>query len=204
VRVGTTWASVTPGSGPPPPPSTNVVITAITVLTGGNNGDVELRGTGGTPNDTYEVETSSDVTIPLTNWVPSGIHQFDANGDFICTNGVTPSTQRRFFAIHTGGTNSIPPSPPTIVSQPQDRTNSAGTTATFTVGVSGTPPFRYQWFYNTVNALSGKTNATLTLNNVQVSDSGGYSALVSNVAGSVTSVVAQLVVTNVFSAPSII
>ncbi len=204
VRIGTTWASVTPTGAPPPPPSTNVVITAINILTGQNDGDVELRGTGGTPNGFFEVETSSDITLPLTNWLPSGIHQFDSQGNFVCTNGVTPGTQQRFFAINVGGTNSIPPSPPVILSQPQDSTNSAGTTATFTVGVSGTPPFRYQWFYNTVNPLAGKTNATLVLNNVQASDSGGYSVLVSNMVGSVTSVVAQLVVTNVFSAPSIV
>jgi pectate lyase len=204
VRIGTTWASVTPTGAPPPPPSTNVVITAISILTGNNDGDVELRGTGGTPNGSYEVETSSDITIPLTNWLPSGIHQFDSLGNFVSTNGVTPGTQQRFFAINVTGTNSLPPSPPVILSQPQDRTNSAGTTATFTVGVSGTPPFRYQWFYNIVNPLAGKTNSTCTLNNIQVGDTGGYSVLVSNVAGSVTSVVAQLVVTNVYSAPTIV
>jgi pectate lyase len=206
MRVGTAWADVTPSSGEPPPPtSTNLVITAINVLSGGlNDGDVELRGTGGPANGSYEVETSSDVSIPYTNWIPSGIHQFDSQGNFACTNGVTPGTLQRFFIVRVGGTNNLPPSPPVIVSQPQDRTNSAGTTATFTVGVSGSPPFNYQWFLNSLTPLSAGTNATLTLANVQTSDSGGYSVLVSNSAGSITSATAQLLVTNVFSAPVII
>jgi pectate lyase len=200
LRIGTTWADVTPSSGPPPPEA-HPVITEISILP---SGDVLLRGTGGTSNGSYEVETSSDITIPVSNWIPVEIHQFDASGNFECTNPVTPGEMQRFFVIHTGGTNSIPPSPPVIVSQPQDTTNSAGTTATFTVGVSGSPPFNYQWYFNSITPLSGKTNSTLTLNNVQTSDSGGYSILVSNVAGSITSAVAQLLVTNVFSAPSII
>ena len=205
VRVGTTWADVTPSSGPPPVVGpTNVVITAINILTGGNDGDVELIGKGGLTNGNYEVETSTDISIPYTNWLPVGIHQFDSLGNFVCTNGVTPGTLQRFFIVRVGGTNSLPPTPPIIVSQPQDRTNSAGTTATFTVGVSGSPPFSYQWYLNSITPLSGKTSSTLTLNDVQTGDSGGYSILVSNSAGSITSSIAQLLVTNVFSAPSII
>jgi pectate lyase len=207
-RVGTTWADVTSTNGATPPPvegPTNVVITAINVLVGGlNDGDVELIGKGGPANGNYEVETSSDVSIPYTNWLPVAIHQFDSLGNFACTNGVTPGTLQRFFIVRVGGTNSLPPTPPVILTQPQDRTNSAGTTATFTVGVSGSPPFSYQWFLNSITPLSAGTNATLTLNNVQTGDSGGYSVLVSNSAGSITSSTAQLLVTNVFSAPVIL
>jgi len=200
VHIGTSWADVTP-SGAPPPPTPKPVITQIIRQP---SGDVELHGIGGTPNGSFEVETTTDITTPFTNWLPAGIFQFDSSGNFGCTSPVTPSETIRFFTVHTGGTNSVPPTPPTIVTQPQDTTNSAGTIATFTVGVSGSPPFYYQWFLNSVTPLSGKTNSTLTLNNVQTTDSGGYSALISNVAGSVTSVVAQLLVTNVFSSPIII
>ena len=163
-----------------------------------------LQGTGGPTNGSYEVETTTDVTVPLTNWLPAGIFQFDSYGNFGCTSPVTPGTPIRFFTIHVGGTNSIPPTPPVILTQPQDTTNSAGTIATFTVGVSGSPPFSYQWYLNSVTQLAGGTNSTLTLHNVQTTDSGGYSVIVGNVAGSITSMVAQLLVTNVFSAPMII
>ncbi len=204
VRIGTSWADVTPagGSPPPPPPSTtNVVVTGFSILP---SGDVFLQGTGGPTNGSYEVETTTDVTVPLTNWLPAGIFQFDSYGNFGCTSPVTPGTPIRFFTIHVGGTNSIPPTPPVILTQPQDTTNSAGTIATFTVGVSGSPPFSYQWYLNSVTQLAGGTNSTLTLHNVQTTDSGGYSVIVGNVAGSITSMVAQLLVTNVFSAPMII
>jgi len=41
--------------------------------------------------------------------------------------------------------------------QPQSVTNLAGTTAIFSVAVTGTPPFAYQWFFNSSIALSGDT-----------------------------------------------
>ncbi|HVM59822.1 MAG TPA: immunoglobulin domain-containing protein [Verrucomicrobiae bacterium] len=204
LRVGTSWADVTPTSSgpPPPPPSTNgVVITTISFTSGG---DFYLQGTGGTPGSNFEIETSTDMTIPFTNWLPAGNFKFDSLGNFGVTSPVTPGTLQRFFTINVGGTNSVPLSPPVILTQPQDTTNSAGTTATFTVGVSGSPPFGFQWYLNSVTPLGGGTNLTLTLNNVQTTDSGGYSVIVSNTAGSVTSVVAQLLVTNVLSAPVIV
>ena len=50
---------------------------------------------------------------------------------------------------------------------------------TFTVGVFCAAPFAYQWNSNNV-AVPGATNATLTLTNVSLSDSGSYSVLVTN------------------------
>ena len=44
--------------------------------------------------------------------------------------------------------------------------------------------------------MSGATSSTLTLTNVQASDTGNYTVVVTNVAGSVTSEVATLTVTN--------
>ncbi len=74
---------------------------------------------------------------------------------------------------------------PVITSQPVDQTNAAGTTARFSVGASGTS-LRYQWFKGAV-AINGATNATLTLAAVFAGDRGGYSVMVSNAYGSVTS-----------------
>ena len=67
----------------------------------------------------------------------------------------------------------------------------SGTSVFFEVGASGTGPFSYQWRRNGI-VLARQTNATLELANVQVSDSGDYSALVSNAAGAVASAVANL------------
>ena len=71
--------------------------------------------------------------------------------------------------------------PVAIVRQPQDQTVLPGGTVTFQVGVSGTPPFRYQWRRNgqVIDPL-GQGGDTLTLANVQTTQAGYYSVMVAN------------------------
>jgi hypothetical protein len=89
--------------------------------------------------------------------------------------------------------------PPLITVQPASLTNNAGTTAAFSVMAGGSLPLAYQWQDNGTNLtdggdISGSATAELTLANVQDSDVAGYSVAITNVAGSVTSSVANLVV----------
>jgi hypothetical protein len=78
--------------------------------------------------------------------------------------------------------------PPSIVGQPQGSTNVLqGGYFTLTVSASGTAPLRYQWRLNATNNLSNATNASLTLTNLQLTNSGLLSCLVTNSFGSVTS-----------------
>ncbi len=93
--------------------------------------------------------------------------------------------------------------PPAIETDTQDQTALVGQDATFNVLASGTLPLGYQWYYNTNTVLTNAISSILTLTNVQLSDSGGYSVVVTNSYGSVTSSVAQLTV-NTAIAPSII
>jgi arylsulfatase A-like enzyme len=91
--------------------------------------------------------------------------------------------------IHSAGAQ------PVITQQPQNQTNIAGTTATFTVGATGTPPLSYQWIFNSLaNRLPGATNDTLILPNVQASNAGLYRVVITNDAGSTQSVSARLTV----------
>ncbi|MEP6664490.1 MAG: immunoglobulin domain-containing protein, partial [Verrucomicrobiota bacterium] len=88
---------------------------------------------------------------------------------------------------------------PGIATQPQSRTNNAGTTATFTVEATGTAPLIYQWKKNDENLsnggnISGATSATLTLSNVNGSDAANYTTTISNSGGSLDSAVATLTV----------
>jgi hypothetical protein len=87
---------------------------------------------------------------------------------------------------------------PGIVSGPQSQAVQQGSSASFTVGPSGQAPFRYQWYFgtNAISAVSNPTatNATLVLNNLQLSQSGAYSVVVSNSISSVASSPATLVV----------
>lgn len=73
--------------------------------------------------------------------------------------------------------------PPWFTNQPVSVTNNAGTSATFTAAALGTTNLYYQWFKNGTNPLAGQTNTSLTLANVQTSDAGGYSLMVSNITG---------------------
>lgn len=80
---------------------------------------------------------------------------------------------------------------------PASRINMLGTTATFSVGVTGTAPFSYQWRRNGTNLLnggsvSGVTTSNVTLSAVSTNDPANYTVVVANPAGSVTSVVAVL------------
>ena len=66
-------------------------------------------------------------------------------------------------------------------------------TNTLTVTVSGTAPLRYQWFYNTTNAVGSNTNF-LTFSPVQMTNAGSYFVVVTNAFGAATSGVANLAV----------
>jgi hypothetical protein len=84
---------------------------------------------------------------------------------------------------------------PVITGQPQNQIVAAAGTATFQVMATSTTPLSYQWRRNGID-LSGKTNATLTIANVQAADAGDYSVVVSNNRGSVISVAARLQLLN--------
>ncbi len=82
---------------------------------------------------------------------------------------------------------------PIIVTQPQSQTAQAGNNVTFSVVASAYPLPNYQWQFNG-NRISGANSAILTLNSVTAANSGGYSVVVSNTYGSVTSATASLAV----------
>jgi hypothetical protein len=84
-------------------------------------------------------------------------------------------------------------SPPVILSQPQSTNVFVSQSVTFSVGVFGSPPLRYQWRFNGAN-ISGATNPALPLTNLQLSNSGSYSVRITNAIGSVLSVDATLLV----------
>jgi hypothetical protein len=62
----------------------------------------------------------------------------------------------------------------------------AGRSVSFTAVAVGLAPFSFQWFHDGA-ALPGATNATLTIDNAQATDEGGYSVAVSNPYGTASS-----------------
>ncbi len=93
------------------------------------------------------------------------------------------------IAFHLSFSNSAP----IITFQPQNRSAVTGSNATFSVTALGIPPLSYQWRFNGSD-IAGATDATRTISNVQPVNEGGYSVVVANSFGAVTSTVATLTV----------
>jgi enediyne biosynthesis protein E4 len=89
-----------------------------------------------------------------------------------------------FFAF-TGSTA------PRILTEPLSQAANPSSNVTFAAVGSGIPPLRFQWFGNGA-ALIGKTNPVCVLTNLQSTDAGYYSVVVSDSSGSVTSRLARL------------
>jgi len=199
VRIGTNWADVTPSGGTPPPPPIPVPVITNAALTVDS---FVLRGTNGPANGDYDVLASTNLLSPLSQWPVIGTDGFDTSGHFTFASSIVADTPQRFYIVRVAGTNP-PPVGPAITVQPQDTTNLLGNSATFSVSATGTAPLSYRWYFNTNTPVNGGTGPTLTLANVQYTNAGGYSVVVTNVAGSVTSRVAQLIVTNIETPPFI-
>jgi hypothetical protein len=95
------------------------------------------------------------------------------------------------------------PVAPTITTQPASQTVTAGQTATFTVVAGGTAPLSYQWKKNGAN-IGGATSASYTTSSTTTADSGStFAVVVTNTAGTVTSIAATLTVNAAPVAPAI-
>ncbi|HWW03458.1 MAG TPA: LamG-like jellyroll fold domain-containing protein [Candidatus Acidoferrum sp.] len=86
-------------------------------------------------------------------------------------------------ATHGRGAYRIALGPPTIVLTPASVTNYVGSSATFSPSVVGQPALGFQWTYNGRN-LAGANSPTLTLTNLQTTNSGTYTLWASNSFGS--------------------
>jgi subtilisin-like proprotein convertase family protein len=130
--------------------------------------------------------TSSSLTL-------SNVQSTDSGGGYnaIVNNGFGSATS--VVAILTVLT------PPSITPQPQNATNFAGTTASFTSGATGSPTLSYRWQFNGTpladgSRITGSGTSSLTISNVQNIDAGNYTLVVTNTVGSTTSAVAVLAV----------
>ena len=192
VRIGTTWASVTPASGAvQQPPASGPLVTQTLMSPAG----VILRGTNGAANGTYRVLGSTNVVLPVAQWSVISTQSFSSNGSFAYTNPLVPGTAQQFFRL-VSGANTNPPvgTPPGIISQPQNQFVAEGQGALFSIGASGSTPLSYQWYFNTNTPISGATSSSYQISSVTPNDAGGYSVIITNSAGSTNSIVATLTV----------
>jgi hypothetical protein len=145
--------------------------------------------------------------LNLTNLV-SQVQASSARGTLMITN-VQPTDAGTYQLIVTNAVGAITSAPfslsvqtmsPAITQQPTNLTVVTGEDATFSVAVSGTAPHFFQWVFNETNAVTGGTNAQLTITNAQTANAGNYQVVITNVAGSITSNPALLQVVD--AAPS--
>jgi hypothetical protein len=80
-----------------------------------------------------------------------------------------------------------------FTSQPQSQVGYWGQGVTFNASVASVSPFGYQWFFGT-NQIPNATNSALVLTNLQFTNAGSYSVVVTNDSGSITSNPANLTV----------
>jgi uncharacterized delta-60 repeat protein len=165
----------------------------ITWLRGGTSPEVWRTTFESSTNDTSWTALGSGVRIP-GGWQLTGIS--------LPTNGTIRARGYAAGGYHNGSGWFVETRFSTLVrllSQPQSRTNDAGTAAEFSVEASGAPPLGYRWFKAGEpmvdgGNVSGATSASLALANVLGADGGDYWVVVTSSSGSVTSAVATLTV----------
>jgi len=153
--------------------------------------------------DTTNFSVSVSGTSPLSyQWSLNGTNLTGATSDSLVLANIQLTNAGNYSITVTNLYGSATSSnalltvlthPPLITNQPANQTINIGDTATFAVGVSGTLPLAYQWSWNGTN-LSGATNASLILANVQTTNAGNYAVIVTNLYGSATSSNALLTV----------
>jgi gamma-glutamyltranspeptidase / glutathione hydrolase len=117
------------------------------------------------------------------------------------------TTGGAYYVVITNGAASVTSAPagvsvggaPAILTQPSDLTNFPGSQATFAVTAMGTAPLAYQWLKNRTNLadganVSGARTNVMTVGSVGLDDAGTYAVVISNSAGTVTSLGATLTV----------
>lgn len=76
-------------------PKTTPVIASTTVT----ESNVILKGTNGFLNAVYNVLTTTNLSLPTSNWTVSATRVFDSSGNFSTTNAIDPGTSRQFYWI---------------------------------------------------------------------------------------------------------
>ena len=159
----------------------------MVTITGTNLTGTSSVTFGGTAATTVTVASPTSVTC-VTPAKPAGAVTV------VLTTASGTATMPNAYTYVTNATA------PIITSQPASVTVNPNQTATFTVVATGTPAPTYQWQRNGAN-INGATAASYTTPVLTAADHGAtFRCQVTNIAGSVTSVAANL---SVNAAPAI-
>lgn len=161
--------------------------------------------------------TSAQFTVAASGTGPIGYQWFfnatnlliDATNATLTLTAISPATAGSYSVVvgnpygsaASASATLIVAVPPFIVQQPLSLTVMEGDTATFSVTAGGSEPLSYHWYFNESTLLADITGPTLELDQVAPENVGGYSVIVSNAYGSVTTVEAELSVLEINLSP---
>ncbi len=143
-------------------------------------------------------DTTGALTLPYPWRIGTGSGNYGSSRYFtgnLCevamyTNGLTAAQVLNHY--YFGELNSSPTvSVPIIVTQPQPQSTYMGGSVSFSVSAVSAFATTNQWLKNG-DPLTGQTNSTLTLENVQPGDAVNYSVVVGNINGTTNSFPASL------------
>jgi len=155
-------------------------------------------------NVTFTV-SASGTPAPTFQWRKNGSAISGATGATLTLNSITSADAATYTVVasNVAGTatsngavltvTGSSSGAPVITTQPTSQSVATGASVTFTVAVSGTAPFSYQWKFNG-NAISGATSSSFTINNAQSANAGIFSVTVGNAAGTIDSIFVSLIV----------
>lgn len=126
-------------------------------------------------------------------WTCNDTNLSGATNSVLALTNVQPSLGGTYYTLVASNASGMATSGPIILNevasevavQPQWQTAFPSYNVTFTATVTGKGPFSYQWRFGGTN-LDAATTTSLSLANVQMSQTGTYSLLVSNEFGIVT------------------
>ena len=155
--------------------------------------------TAGNPATFSLVSTSG--TAMTYQWLYNGNPLPGANADSFVIASAQPGDVGGYAVVVSNDSGSTTsrvatltlPNSPVITVQPTSQSVAQNSPVTLDVTAVGTAPLSYQWLFNS-NAISGANGSTFTIPSAQPADSGDYNVVVSNPVGSVTSVVATVLV----------
>ena len=160
---------------------------------------VDLLTHGNQPSlDAFQVQASGSPNTFTFQWKKDGVDIPGATSDTLSFTGVTPAEVGTYSVTVTNPAGTVKsreatlillegaglPAYPTIVTPPADQSVNSGSSVSFSVVATGTPPVTYQWQKNGTS-ISGATSDTLSLANVTAADAGTYTVIVTLPPGTV-------------------
>ena len=162
-------------------------------LAAGSSATFSAAATG-TPPPTFQWAKNGTAIAGATNpvYTLTGVQSADAGlYTAIATNSAGSTTSN---AAQLTVTVANPAVAPAFTTQPAAQSVTVGTGFTFSAAASGTPAPTYQWMKDS-SSIAGATTATYAMASAALADTGLYTVVASNSAGTATSTAAALNVT---------